>query len=371
MSSAQLPVHREDDIVLREIIFMLSKNKWKVILTTVVFLVLGMLYVLFATSEYKAQAVVQVDRQNLPVPGVAVAGMDAAVPGTRGVTEVQLLASRSVVGAAVDKLGLVEQMLGAAAGGSSAERDGARLMVIERIRANLNAVEQGRDSGVIQVEYTDSKQDRALNVLQEVINAYLARNMERNSAEAEKSMRFVQAQLPKVRSELEKAQEALNAYQNQHQAVDIPMQTNSLLARSNTIDASLQQLRFQQADLTRRYTGRHPAFQSLLRQISDLEREEATIRARLAALPDIQRGLLQLQRDVDVTSQTYSNLLDQAQKFDIARASAIGTARMVDVPKVNPNPVWPKPVLIIAGAALLGALLSIAWLIFRYIVLVD
>lgn len=364
-----LPVRREDDVMLREVLHLLAKEKWKIIGCMLVFLALSVLYILFAPAEYKAQAIVQVDKRNTQVPGVATAAADPGVPGTSGVTEVQLLTSRSVVGVAVDKLNLVEKLIQKPSGDTPEAKANDRLLAIDMLRRDLSAAEQGRDSGVILMEYIADDPVLARKVLEEVTGAYIAQNMERNSAEAERSMRFVQAQLPKVRAELEQAQAALSDYQSKNQAVDVPQQTASLLAQSNALDANLQQLRIQQADLARRYTPRHPSYQSVMRQIGDLASEERSIRQRLSALPDIQRGLLQLQGQVDVTSQTYSNLLDQAQKFDIARASAVGSARVIDPPNVNPRPWWPKPILVLAFGALLGLLVAVMWLVVRRIVL--
>ena len=231
---------------------------------------------------------------------------------------------------------------------------------IDRLRGQLVATEQGRESGVIRLTYAASDPEQARAVLEQITAAYITANIKRNSAEADKSMRFVQTQLPKVRAELEQAQTALNDYQNEQGAVDIEQQTSSYFTRLNTIDASLQQLRIEQADVSSRFTSLHPAKQALVRQIGALESEKSALQQRIADLPNLQRDMLRLTRDVEVINQTYTNLLDQAQKFDIARASAVGSARVVDAPDVNAaSPTWPKAPLVLAVAAGLGAILSI------------
>ena len=79
-----------------------------------------------------------------------------------------------------------------------------------------------------------------------------------------------------------------------------------------------------------------------------------------------QQGLFQLTRNVEVTDRTYANLLDQQQQLNIARESAIGTARLIDAADVDfDTPAWPKPLLVVGGGTALGALLMIAFVLMR------
>lgn len=237
-----------------------------------------------------------------------------------------------------------------------------RLTAINSVRENLSAMEQGRESGIISLAYRNTDPLLAAAVLEHITESYVRQNMKRTSAEAEKSLQFVQEQLPKIRKELEEAQTALNAFQEENSVVNSEMQTQALLNQLVAANSSIMQLRVQQAELDGRFTDRHPAYRAVMQQIGALEGEKGRLDARLAEMPDIQQGLLKLTRDVDVTNQTYTNLLNQSQQLDIARASAIGTARVVDSPAVNmTNPVWPKPLPIVLGATALGALLMIAF----------
>lgn len=43
-----------------------------------------------------------------------------------------------------------------------------------------------------------------------------------------------------------------------------------------------------------------------------------------------QQELLRLQRDMEVTTQTYTLLMNQAQEQDILRAGTIGNVRIID-----------------------------------------
>ena len=242
----------------------------------------------------------------------------------------------------------------------------SQLAAINTLADSIEAAEQGRDSGIIGVTYENADPALAARVLDHISSAYVRGNIQRNSAEAESSLKFVNEQLPKVRAELKRAQDALNAFQSKVRTVDIDQETRALLDQVVAINGSLQTLYTQQPEVARRFTPAHPSYKSLQKQIGQLQSEKAALQSRMSELPDIQQGLFQLTRDVEVTNRTYTNLLDQAQQLDIARASAIGNVRVIDRPTVDlASPVWPKKVPIVAGATILGAMLLTAFVFLR------
>jgi tyrosine-protein kinase Etk/Wzc len=208
----------------------------------------------------------------------------------------------------------------------------------------------------------------AKQVLQEVTNAYVRQNVARNSAEAAKRLEFVKAQLPKVRDELTKAQQALTEFQSRTRTLDVGVQNQALLNQSVALETNINQLRIQQADLASRFTPQHPAYKALLSQIAQFQQAKANIQNQIQELPNTQQGLFWRSRDVEVTNQTYANLLDQAQQLDIARASAMGNVRIIDPAAVDlESPAWPKPLPILAGGTVLGALLTIGFVLLQQV----
>ena len=240
------------------------------------------------------------------------------------------------------------------------------LAILSQLRRDISASEQGRDSGVIALSYQSEDPILARSVLEQISRAYVHQNVARNSAEAAKRLQFVKRQLPIVRKELDKAQAALTDYQTRTQTLDVTVQNQSLLNQTVSIDSSISQLRIQQADLASRFTPNHPTYKALLSQIAQFEAQKGQLRGQIAALPETQQNLFRLTRDVEVTNQTYASLLDQAQQLDIARASAIGNARVIDPAAVDyESPAWPKPIPVIAGGTLLGALIMFGFVLLR------
>ena len=241
-----------------------------------------------------------------------------------------------------------------------------RLTVINGLQQAIKVTEQGKESGILQMTYDNANPQLAADVLKEVGELYVRQDVDRNSAEAANSLKFVREQLPNVRRDLERATAALNAYQIQAHSVDISMQTQGLLDQEVAIEANIQKLRLQQADMQRQFTPEHPAYKALIQQIGQLESQKAGIDKRVNNLPDTQQQLLKLKRDVQVSNDTYTGLLNQAQQLDIARAGTVGNVRIIDKSAVDiTRPVWPKKTIVVLGGALLGGFVALMYVFIR------
>ncbi len=235
-----------------------------------------------------------------------------------------------------------------------------RFDVVSGLQQAVQALEQGKDSGILQLSYESEDPARAESVIARVADAYVRQNVERSSAEAASQLEFVKEQLPVVRRQVEAAQVAMTAYQSKANSVDITMQTKGLLDQEVAVEASIQQLRLKQAEMDRSFTREHPAYRALLSQISSLEGRKAGFQRDVGNLPDTQQQLLRLSRDLQVSNEMYTALLNQAQQLDVARAGAVGNVRIVDPAAVDiANPVKPRKTLIVAIATLFGAFLSV------------
>jgi tyrosine-protein kinase Etk/Wzc len=242
------------------------------------------------------------------------------------------------------------------------------LTTIGHLQTDVVALEQGTDSGIIGLTYNNTDPDLAQRVLDHITAGYVRQNIERNSAEAASQLQFVKDTLPKVRMELDKAQAAMNVFQTKAHSVDLSMQTKGLLDQIVAVESSMQQLHLQEADIDRRFTHDHPAYKALQQQMGQLQSQKDQMQKQVGDLPDTQQQLLKLNRDVQVSSNTYTSLLNQAQQLDIARAGTVGNVRIVDTSAVDKTqPVQPRKALIVIIVTFLGGFLALAFVFLKQI----
>ena len=236
-----------------------------------------------------------------------------------------------------------------------------RLNTILDLQATIGASEKGKDSGIINLSLQSTKPSYAEKVLDKVAAIYVRRNVERNSAEAQKSLEFLEVQLPEIKKQLEYAEQRFNDYQIKRQSINITLETQGVLEQVVKLETKLQELNLKRLELGRKFKKNHPSYQGIIEQIQAVEKQKDQLIGEVGSLPETQQELLRLKRDVEVSNQIYTLLLSKTQELDIVRAGTVGNVRVIDYAEVNTTkPVKPKKALIVVMATMLGGMLSIA-----------
>ncbi|KAA1162945.1 polysaccharide biosynthesis tyrosine autokinase [Pseudoalteromonas distincta] len=236
-----------------------------------------------------------------------------------------------------------------------------RYRTVVELQQEISASEKGKDSGIITLAYEHKNAAHAEKVLDKVADIYVRRNVERNSAEAKKSLDFLEVQLPEVKKQLEASEQRFNDYQKQRKSVNITLETQAILEQIVELDTTLQELDLKRLELSRKFKREHPAYQGVIKQIESIEAEKAQLTSKVSNLPETQQELLRLTRDVEVGNEIYMLLLSKTQELDIVRAGTVGNVRVVDAAAVDTTePVKPKKALIAVVATLLGGFLAVA-----------
>ena len=236
-----------------------------------------------------------------------------------------------------------------------------RLNTILDLQAAIGASEKGKDSGIINLSLQSAKPSYAEKVLDKVAAIYVRRNVERNSAEAKKSLDFLEVQLPEIKKQLEYAEERFNEYQIKRQSINITLETQGVLEQVVELETKLQELELKRLEMSRKFKESHPTYQGILEQIEAVEKQKQKLVGEVGNLPETQQELLRLKRDVEVSNQIYTLLLSKTQELDIVRAGTVGNVRVIDYAEVNTSkPVKPKKALIVVMATMLGGMLAVA-----------
>ncbi|AFY20730.1 polysaccharide biosynthesis tyrosine autokinase [Pseudomonas sp. UW4] len=241
-----------------------------------------------------------------------------------------------------------------------------RLNTILQYQEDVSAAERGKESGIIALSLENEDPDLANKVLDEINRLYVLQNVQRNSAEAAQSLEFLRTQLPDVRKQLEKAEGQLNAYQSSARSVDITIETKAVLDQIVALETLISELKLKQAEMEHRFTREHPSYQALMTQMGQLDQQKRGLEKKVKNLPETQQELLRLTRDMQVTTDIYTQLLNKTQELDIVRAGTVGNVRIIDSADADiEKPVKPKKMLIVLIATLLGGLIAVAYVLVR------
>lgn len=237
--------------------------------------------------------------------------------------------------------------------------------VVTDLRRTLVVAEKGRQSSILELRLTSPDPEKARRVLDAVAQSYVSQNIARSAAEADSSLTFVDDQLPAAERAMNEAEQALNAYRQKQQSVDLTLETEGLLTQITALENELRGMDEQEEELKQKYTRNHPLYKQMLANRTRLEDRLTALRKEVEDLPETQREVLNLSRTLEITQQIYSQLLNRSQELRVLRASSIGNVRIVDSALTALAPVAPRRSLILAITLLLGALLGAAHVLLR------
>ncbi|SYT19755.1 Tyrosine autokinase [Klebsiella pneumoniae] len=266
-----------------------------------------------------------------------------------------------------DKLRILITEINAEPGASFEVKYLSRLKAINNLLEAFNVSDQGKDTGMLGLTLTGTDPNLISKTLNSIANNYLEQNVERQAAQDAKSLDFLNQQLPKVRADLDIAEDKLNSYRKEKDSVDLSMEAKSVLDQIVNVDNQLNELTFREAEISQLYTKEHLTYKALIEKRQTLQQEKTKLNKRVSGMPSTQQEVLRLSRDVESGRAVYLQLLNRQQELSIAKSSAIGNVRIVDDSITDPKPIKPKKILICIIGFILGLFFSVALIMLRFL----
>ncbi len=236
---------------------------------------------------------------------------------------------------------------------------------IEWLKRNLSVNERGKQTGILEMSFTGENRTLISNILNHIAQTYFLQNVARNSAEAEKSLEFLESHLPDVKIKLTESEDTLNRIRQDNDSIDLGLEAQSTLKVMVALEAQLNELTFKESEISQRFTKDHPAYITLLDKRATLLKEKERLNKQIQKMPKTQREVLRTTRDVEVNQQIYIQLLNKVQELAIVKAGTMGNIRILDEAETFANPIKPKKQLIVVLSTLLGGMLSVAFVLIK------
>ena len=234
---------------------------------------------------------------------------------------------------------------------------------VQSLQKAMRIAQTTKDSDVIQASLQGRDPNQTSQILTEIGQQYVRQNVERKSAEAEKSISFLNVQLPQLKHQLEESENAYNAFRTANATLDLSEEGSAVLQQTVDSQNKLADLEQKRNELGARFTENHPALIAILDQETVLKQRLAAIDSKTRQLPQLEQTELRLQRDVQVNTDLYTGLLNSAEQLRLVRAGKTGNARLVDTAVVSGEPVKPNRKLVVVLGAMVGLFSGclIAW----------
>ncbi len=234
-----------------------------------------------------------------------------------------------------------------------------KLKTIESLQASLSISEKSKGSGIIALSLKGGKPSELSKQVNEIANVYVRQDVERKSAEAQKTLAFLEEQLPAVKQEMEAAEVALNSYRLERGSIDLPLETQTIVETIVAIDSQLNSLQRERDKVLQGFTSAHPMVMALDKQIIRLNGDLSELNDQVRELPNTQQEVLRLVRDTQVNTALYTSLLNTAQELRVVKAGTVSNSRVVDYAITPYKSIKPRKILILLLSLMAGGFIGV------------
>lgn len=244
---------------------------------------------------------------------------------------------------------------------------GSPLKAERALMGSLNVMEKGKQTGIIAIRYSHRYPDRAASILNTIAKTYLRQNVEMRSAEAEKTLEFLEAQLPAVKAKLDSAEKVLADYRYKIGSVDIGGETKAHLDKEGQLQRQIMQLEQERQAAMRLFKAEHPNVQTIVKQQSKLRAELMQLKKNAEKMPLTQQEVTRLQEEVAVNNEVYTNMLNNIQQLRVVRAGEVGNVRIVDFAQIEESQSKPNKSRIIMASIVFGFIFGVLFVVLMYV----
>ena len=229
-----------------------------------------------------------------------------------------------------------------------------RLNAIDSFKGAFDVKEKGKKTGILEFSYQDIYPDRATKILNEIATTYLRQNVEQRNAEAQKTLEFLEKQLPEVKAQMDSSLLKFNTYRNKVGSVDINAETRLVLENRTKLQQALLALQQKKQSAIRLFQPEHPTIKTLEEQEATLKRELAMNSSATKKLPATQQEVLKLTNEVEMSKIMYTTMLNNIQQLKLVSAGEVGSVRIIDFAEQVNKPSKPNKKIIVLIALLMG-----------------
>lgn len=213
---------------------------------------------------------------------------------------------------------------------------------------NTSAAASGA-TGVLEMSLIGSNPHAIVQLLNTIAQVAADKSLEQKTAEASKSLAFLNQQLPLVKQSINDAENELNLYRAKAGQIDLSLQTKFLLTQMTDAQKNLEVTKLAKVEALQKDTPEHPLVIDLSNKEKALTDSLSVLQAKLSQLPASDQTVVGLMRDVKVKSELYLVLLNKIQNLKVIKASTVSDLRILNLASVPDVPIYVNKSSILLG----------------------
>ena len=238
--------------------------------------------------------------------------------------------------------------------------------VSSSLSSSLKIDAQGT-TGVLKLNYTASSPEAAQTILQNIIMVAIQKDMDQKYEEVSKVMQFMLEQEPKLKMGLESAELKFNQYGAKTGVFDLKSEDIVLMQAIGNTQESLEKLDFKKHELLQKFTPLHPFMIVIQEERNELVSKLDRLQKKLNELPMLAQQSINLQRNVRIKGEIYTNVLKGLYQTEISKVSTTSAVKLLSPASYPVSPVPMNKRAILFGSMFLGFVLSLGVVFLRFV----
>lgn len=331
------------EIDILDILLILAKHKWFIIITTLIVSIAAVIYSLLATQYWVSTATIlpaQEQRSQLSLGGSSILGLGSSLLGgsfqTQGLDMITIMNSRTFAEDVVKKFNLIKYF--------EIEVPDT-LVVLETAVKNLNesvkSIGINEETGLISISIETKDKYLSADIANYYWNKLEKYNIESRMSKGKQKRIFIETRLQKVKSQLDSLLIAMNNFQKSQNMIDLENQTKSVIALYSDLVAQKISTEIELEYQKKYFDNNSQIISSLTQKIEIIKEKIANLEfseidqkikygLNLNEIPDISLKYAELLAQIEIQTKIYEFLYPQFESAKIEEVKDLSTIEIID-----------------------------------------
>ena len=219
--------------------------------------------------------------------------------------------------------------------------------------------------GLIEISLITDDTFKGVNIINLANEIFIKDNIKVETEKARTSIAFINSQLNSLEEILNIRKSELQNFKQENRSIDVNLEVQSIIEMISEVEQNINKIDLDISKAEINFTRDNPLYLNLKTQKEALVHQRNKIDQKIKNLPVAQQEYVDLFRNLEVSEQLYSELINRRLNYSLMEASSIGNIRVVDKAFIK-NLVGPKFINTIM-LTILGLLIGVLTAIFRSI----
>ncbi len=210
-----------------------------------------------------------------------------------------------------------------------------------KVKSLGNTSSYWSQEGLIEVSLLAKDVNQGKLILNSANEIFIEDSIKVETEKARTSILFIDSQLESLEKILNLRKNELQSFKQENKSLNVNLEVESIISLIADVEKEINKVDLELSQAEINFTKDNPLYLNLKTQRDALDTQRLNIEQKIENLPVAQQEYIDLFRNLEVTEDLYSELVNRKLNFSIEEASSIGNIRIVDRAFVE-NLVSPK-----------------------------